>query len=530
MLRKIAIYDTTLRDGNQAQGVNLSLQDKIKIAQKLNEFGIDYIEGGWPNATNPIDVEFFKLIKKENFENSKVCAFGSTRRPNCKCEDDSILNYLIDSQADAITIFGKSWDLHVTEVIKTTLEENLNMISESIAYLKKHTTEVIYDAEHFFDGYKANPEYAIKTVLSAYNSGADIVALADTNGGTMPNEFAEIIKKVAEVIPYKNLGVHVHNDTGLAVANSMIAIELGVNHVQGVINGFGERCGNANLIPIMANTQLKYKHNVLPDDKMKRLRELSMFVYSVVNLLPNHSDSYTGKNAFTHKGGAHIDGVLKVAHSFEHINPNNVGNDRKYLVSSQSGGATILEKLNKIDPTLTKKDKIVGEILNKVKEFEKKGYSFEEAEASFNLLALDVMGKLETYFEILSYRISEEFSETNQNNVSEAIIKIRKNDDVEITADEGDGPVNALDKAVRKALSKMYPSLETVKLVDFKVRVLNSKAGTAGKVQVNIESTDGNIFWTTTGINTNLIEASWEALTDSLRYKLFIDTLNTNSL
>jgi len=526
MARKISIYDTTLRDGNQAKGINLSLQDKIKIAKKLDEFGIDYIEGGWPNATNPIDIEFFDIIKTENFKNSKVAAFGSTRRPNTKCENDPILTHLVAAKTDVITIFGKSWDLHVTDVIKTTLDENINMISGSVSFLKKSVPEVIYDAEHFFDGYKENPEYAMKTIVAAYTAGADVISLAETNGGTMPGEFRDIIEKVSKIIPIEKLGVHVHNDTGLAVANSLIAIELGVNHIQGVINGFGERCGNANLITIMANAQIKYGLDIIPQDKMERLRELSMFVYSVINWTPNPRDPYTGINAFSHKGGAHVDGVLKVSKSFEHTNPNAVGNDRKYLVSSQSGGATILEKINKIDSTLTKKDPIVGEILKKVKELENHGYSFEEAEASFNLLALDIMGKLGAYFEILSYRAIEEYLPNSVENISEAMVKIKESNGIlEITADEGDGPVNALDKAVRKALTKIYPSLKTVRLVDFKVRVLNSKDGTAAKVQVNIESTDGNIFWTTTGVSTNVIEAAWTALIDSLKYKLVIEKI-----
>ena len=526
--KKVIIYDTTLRDGNQAQGINFSIQDKIKIAKKLDEFGIDYIEGGWPNPTNPTDIEFFKRIKNENLKHSKIAAFGSTRKPKIKAEDDIILKYLIEADTPVVTIFGKSWDLHVEKVIKTTLEENLEMIYDSVKFLKSKGKEVIYDAEHFFDGYKANPEYALKTLKAAYDAGADTIVLADTNGGTMLFEFRKILKDVKNLIPKDKLGVHVHNDSGLAIANSLLAVEEGVYHIQGVINGFGERCGNANLIPIIANLQIKYKMNVVPEKNLKKLRELSLFVYSVANINPNPRDPYTGDNAFAHKGGAHIDGVLKVSHSFEHINPSIVGNERKYLVSNQSGSATILEKLKKIEPSLTKKDPVIKQILNKVKQLENEGYRFEEAEASFKLIALKELGKYEDYFNIISYRVIEEYLNTNKDNISEAIVKIledKSTNKIEITAAEGDGPINALDIAMRKGLTKIYPSLKDVRLIDFKVRVLNSQEGTAAKVQVLIESTDGKDFWSTIGVSTNLIEASWLALKDSLMYKLVKDRL-----
>lgn len=525
MSDKLYIYDTTLRDGNQAPGINLSLQDKLKIAKKLDDFGIDYIEGGWPNPTNPIDVDFFKKIKDEGIKNSKIAAFGSTRRPNVKCSDDTILNHLIDADTPVVTIFGKSWDLHVLEVIKTTLDENLEMIGTSIEYLKSFNREVIYDAEHFFDGFKANSEYALSTLKRANQAGADTIVLCDTNGGTMPGEFAEIIEQVSKIIPVKKIGVHVHNDAGLAVANSLIGVEKGCRHVQGVTNGFGERCGNANLIPVIANSQLKYNLDVVEQDKLKSLRELSFYVYSVANLNPDPKDPFTGDNAFAHKGGAHIDGVLKVSKSFEHINPELVGNSRAYLVSSQSGTATIVKKIQSIEPNLTKKDCVVKEILSKVKELENEGYRFEEAEASFNLLALTIMNKIPDYFDIQTYMIIEQYINGNKKNISEAMVKIREMDGtVELIAAEGDGPLNALDTAVRKALVKIFPSLNDVRLVDFKVRVLNSNEGTAAKVQVYIESTDGKQYWTTTGVSYNVVEASWKALMDAMKYKLYIDS------
>ena len=514
----ILLYDTTLRDGNQARGINLSLNDKVRITHLLNEFGMDYIEGGWPNKSNPTDEEFFRAIRKENISNSKIAAFGSTRRPKIKAEQDSMLQSLVKSEAPVKTIFGKSWDIHVTEVIRTELEENLDMISSSIDFLKKYSEEVIYDAEHFFDGYKANPEYALETIKRAQASGAECVVLCDTNGGALPWEVEKIVKNVLENARCE-IGIHCHNDTGLAVANSLSAIVAGAVHAQGVINGYGERCGNANLITIAADLCLKMGCDLKCKSNMPRLRYFSLAVDEVANTQSDIRAPFVGETAFAHKGGAHIDGVLKVAHSFEHINPEAVGNAREFITSDQAGGALIAEKLSKILPNIDKKSQITAELLDIVKQKESQGFAFDTAEGSFEMLARRHLGLFQNKFKTLGYRVIEDMGEDGIH-VSEASVKLQIGEKIIHEVSEGDGPVNALDNALRKALVEHFPSIEDVKLEDYKVRVLGSKVGTDASVRVWITFGDGKESWHTAGVSPNIIEASWLALLDGINYKI----------
>lgn len=514
----VKIFDTTLRDGNQARGISLALEDKIRIALKLDEVGIHYIEGGWPNPTNPTDVKFFERISSEKLKNSRVTSFGSTCRPKVAPKDDPILASLVEAKTPVITIFGKSWDLHVTDVIKTTLDENLRMVRESVRFLKGKCGEVIYDAEHFFDGYKNNPEYALKTLAAAEEAGADCIVLCDTNGGCLPMDFEEIFKAVKAKIRTP-LGVHTHNDSGCAVANSMIAAARGATLIQGVVNGFGERCGNANLCTIIPNLNLKMGIKVLSDDSLARLKELSVFVSELANVAHDERQPYVGEAAFSHKGGAHIDGVMKVTRSFEHVDPEAVGNARQYLLSDQAGGAAIVEKLKKYNPAATKKDPAVAKLLNRVKEMEHAGYQFEAAEGSFNLLMQKELDLFKEPFRFLGFRVIEELLTDGTLN-SEATIKVEAEGKIEHTAAEGNGPVSALDHAIRKALGRLFPCLAKVHLTDYKVRVLDGEDGTNAKVRVLITSTDGEEYWGTIGVSENIIEASWIALIDSMSYKL----------
>lgn len=523
--RKIDLYDTTLRDGNQALGISLSLNDKLSIAEKLDEIGIDYIEGGWPNPTNTIDTEFYSKISKLNLK-AKIAAFGSTRRPGNEAKEDPFMQMLISTGAPVATIFGKSWDLHVTHVINTTLDENLAMISDSISFLKGHMDEVVYDAEHFFDGYKNNPEYALKTLVAAQDAGAACIVLCDTNGGLLPDEFISIFREVKSHLNVK-IGVHMHNDSGCAEAMSCLGVLEGANHVQGTINGLGERCGNANLCTIIPNLQLKRGFKLVTPAQLKSFTAASVYIAELANVTPDIRHPYVGEAAFSHKAGAHADGVRKVRHSFEHISPEEVGNTRYFIVSDQAGTSTILEKLERIKPGLNKKDPDVKSLLEKIKKLESEGYQFEAAEGTFELIAREILGQFKEPFTVKGFRVIEEKREDGQV-YSEATIKVTEEDVFEHTAAEGDGPVNALDNALRKALIKFYPSLSDVKLEDFKVRVLNGRDGTESKVRVLIESTDIYDRWGTVGVSTNIIEASWLALIDSLKYKLMKDTLKTD--
>lgn len=518
---KISLYDTTLRDGNQDRKISLSLADKLQIARILDHFGFDYIEGGWPNPSNPTDEEFFQKIKEVKMKHAKIAAFGSTRRPKVLPENDPLLQALVKSGAPVKTIFGKSWDLHVTDVIRTTLEENLDMIESSVAYLKEHSEEVIYDAEHFFDGYKANPEYAIETLKAAELGHADCIVLCDTNGGTMPWELEEIVKEVKKKISTP-IGIHVHNDAGLAVCNSIYAVKNGATMVQGVVNGYGERCGNANLTTIAADLHFKMGAKFFAAKKMARLRQLSSNVDQIVNLPSDVHAPYVGDAAFAHKGGAHIDGVMKVSRSFEHIDPHAVGNDRVFVTSDQAGGSLVVEKLKAIKPGIDKKDPVVGKLLTLIKERENAGWHFDSAEASFKMLVYRQLGMVEEPFKVLNYRVIED--KTPQGvSVSQATVKLQVGDKISHQVSEGDGPVNALDAALRKALLPFFPNMAKVKLDDYKVRVLGSNVASDATVRVWTTFGDEKGYWNVVGVSSNIIEASWMAFVDGLTYKILVD-------
>jgi 2-isopropylmalate synthase len=520
-MKKVFLYDTTLRDGNQDRQVSLSLADKLQIAKQLDAFGIDYIEGGWPNPGNPLDEEFFREVKKLNLKHAKIAAFGSTRRPNILPENDTLLKTLVASKAPVKTIFGKSWDLHVTDVIRTTLEENLDMIESSVVYLNEHSEEVIYDAEHFFDGFKANPEYALETLKAAELGGASFLVLCDTNGGTMPWEIASIMEEVSKKVSTP-IGIHTHNDSGLAVANSLMAVRGGATMVQGVINGFGERCGNANLTTIAADLHFKMNAKMTVSKKMAKLRALSLGIDQVVNLGSDVRAPYVGEAAFAHKGGAHIDGVMKVSRSFEHIDPHSVGNNRVFVTSDQAGGSLVVEKLQAIKPGIDKRDPIVTGLLSTIKEKENAGWHFDSAEASFKMLVFRKLGMFEEPFQVLNYRLIED-KNTQGVSVSQASVKLQIGREISHQVSEGDGPVNALDAALRKALLPYFPVMAKVRLDDFKVRVLGSSVGSDAMVRVWTTFGDDKEQWNVAGVSSNIIEASWLALIDGLCYKILKD-------
>lgn len=517
----IKIYDTTLRDGTQAEDISLMAGDKVRIARKLDEFGIHYIEGGWPGS-NPKDMTFFKQIKKVSLKTAKITAFGSTRKVENQAENDPNLQAIIDSGVKVATIFGKSWDFHVTNALNVTLADNLEVIEDSLAYLKGHMAEVIYDAEHFFDGFKHNREYALETLKAAIRGGADCLVLCDTNGGTLPLELTDIIQQVKKGLkPFKyKLGIHVHNDSEVAVANSIMAVTCGVRHIQGTVNGFGERCGNANLISIIPNLQLKMGHKVLKNESLQKLTFLSRYVDEIANKRHNNQQPFVGMSAFAHKGGIHVSAVQKDPLTYEHISPDWVGNRRRVLVSDLSGRSNILYKAQEYNLDVGN-DEQTRKILERIKELENRGYQFEGAEASFELLVKKTLGTYQPFFKLLGFRVIVEKIRRTRVPLSEATVMLRVNKHVEHTAAIGDGPVEALDKALRYALEKFYPVLKEIKLTDYKVRILSSDKGTKAVTRVLIETTDaaGN-KWGTVGVSSNIIEASWQALVDSIEYKL----------
>lgn len=521
MKKKIEIFDSTLRDGAQGEGIAFSVEDKLNIVRALDGLGISYIEAGNPSS-NPKDLEFFERVKNLKLETSKLCAFGSTRRHDSKVEDDPNVVSLLNANTPVITIFGKSWDMHVTHILKTTLDENLKMITETVRFFKEKGKEVIYDAEHFFDGYKADPIYALKTLKAAFDGGADCLCLCDTNGGAYTAFIYDITKKVVEQFPVK-IGIHCHNDMGLAVANSMTAVDAGALQVQGTYIGFGERCGNANLSTIIPNLQLKEDYLCIPEEKIILLTSVAREIAEIANVNLSYSEPYVGKSAFAHKGGMHIDGVNKITDSFEHIDPEAVGNERRFLMSEVSGRTTLIKMINKIDPTLTKDSPQTKLIIKKLKDLEHKGYQFEAAQSSFELVVRKELGLYKPFFELDHYKILGEQPGEKIEECATAVIKIRVDGKQEITAAQGNGPVNALDRALRKALLVFYPALKTAHLTDFKVRVLEGKDATAAKVRVLIESSDGHNVWTTVGVSSDIIEASWIALVDSIEYKLTKD-------
>ncbi len=516
-MKKIDIYDTTLRDGSQREGVSLSVSDKLKIAQKLDEFGVSYIEGGWPGS-NPKDIEFFRRAKKIDFRHARLCAFGSTRRPGIQAAEDSNIQALIEAGTQTVTIFGKSWDFHVNDALKTTLEENLAMIGDSVAYLKGKGLQVFFDAEHFFDGYKANPSYALDTVEAAAKGGADVVVLCDTNGGLMPWELKPILTAVKERIKTP-LGIHTHDDAGMAAANSLLAVREGIVQIHGTVNGYGERCGNANLCTIIPNLNLKMGLESVTDDQLRGLTKLSRFIAELANIAPAEQQPYVGYNAFAHKGGIHIDAVSKMPATYEHADPLQVGNKRRILVSELGGRSTISLKTNGNNIQLDKDKPETASVLNRIKEMEHYGYQFEGAEGSFELLVLKMMKAYQPLFQLKGFRLIIEKRENGQM-YSEATIKVKVGDVQVHTAAEGNGPVNALDNALRKALEGIYPALKRFKLTDFKVRVIDGVDGTGAQVRVFIETRDEEKTWGTVGVSPNIIEASWIALVDSLEYGL----------
>ncbi len=520
--KQVLIYDTTLRDGTQAEGVSVSVEDKLRIAEKLADFGVHYIEGGWPGS-NPKDMAFFNEAKKLNLKNTKLTAFGSTRRASLKVEDDPQIQDLLKAETSVITIFGKSWDLHVKEALKTTLEKNLEMIYDSISYLKKHVDEVIFDAEHFFDGFKENPEYALKVIKTAEEAGADFIVLCDTNGGSLPIDIENAFKKVREFNIKANLGIHAHNDSDTAVWNSIVAVLNGATQIHGTINGIGERCGNANLCSIIPNLSLKLGIETVPRENIRRLKEISNFVSDIVNMPVPKNMPYVGDSAFAHKGGVHASAVLKNPRSYEHILPEEVGNKRKVLVSDLAGKSNIIYKAREIGIEIDEKDEKISKLVQEIKELENQGYHFEAAEASLELLIRKHLGTLPKYFDLDAYRVLIAKRYTDLTPISEATVRIKIDNHYEHTASLGNGPVNALDKALKKALISKYPMLSEVELIDYKVRIVNESGGTAAKIRVLIESRDKTKKWGTVGVSDNIIEASWQAVVDSIVYKLTKD-------
>ena len=516
----IYLYDTTLRDGAQGEGISLSLHDKLLIAQRLDRFGIHYIEGGWPGS-NPKDLAFFKEIRNAGIRKAKIVAFGSTRRAHKKVQEDENVKALLEAKTKAVTIFGKSWGFHVAEVFKTSLKENLMMIRETVSYLKDKKLEVIYDAEHFFDGFKENPEYALKTLQEAARAGADNLTLCDTNGGTLPWEIRRAMIRVKRAVKTP-LGIHCHNDCNLAVANSISAVGEGAALVQGTINGYGERCGNANLTSIIPILQIKMKDSALPAKKMRELTEVSHYIAEVCNMPMETNQPFTGRSAFAHKGGVHINAMMKNTKTYEHMDPREIGNHRRFLVSELGGKTNVLLKARELNVDLEKESPETRRILSEVQRLENQGYQFEAAEASFQLLIQRLLGKGKKFFEpkevsVLAEKIGDDSA------ISRATVKVLVKDQEAHEVANGDGPVNALDNALRKALKKFYPVVEKIHLTDYKVRVVNSQAGTAAKVRVFIEFQDEHQSWTTVGVSENIIEASWQALVEAVEYKLALE-------
>jgi 2-isopropylmalate synthase len=514
-MTRIQLYDTTLRDGTQREGISLSVDDKLGIARKLDQFGIDYIEGGWPGS-NPKDVEFFRRVASLGLTHSKIAAFGSTRRKDVRPEEDANLKLLLEAETPAVTLVGKSWDLHVTDVLRANLDENLAMISESTAYIKAHDREVIYDAEHFFDGYKTDPEYAVATLRAADTSGADVLVLCDTNGGTMPWEVEEIVKVVGDRFDTP-LGIHTHEDGGCAVANTLVAVRAGAVHVQGTVNGYGERVANANLCTIIPDLQLKMGLNCVSPRNLARLTELSRYVAEVANLAHDAHLPYVGSSAFAHKGGLHTDAMLKNTDSYQHIDPALVGNQRRTVVSELSGRSSLFDKAQQFGVDASSEQ--TRRVLDQIKQLEAQGFTFEGAEASVELMLRRAHPAYVPPFELIDFMVLVE-RRRGRGLLAEATVKVRVGPKMMHTVADGNGPVNALDAALRTALLDVYPQLSSVRLVDYKVRILDSDTGTAANVRVLIDTKDSTRRWSTVGASTNIIEASWRALADSMEYAI----------
>ncbi|MFB3921239.1 MAG: citramalate synthase [Terriglobia bacterium] len=516
-MKKILIYDTTLRDGSQGEHVSFSVEDKLHITRKLDDFGIDYIEGGWPGS-NSKDIAYFQRAKDLTLKHAKLAAFGSTRHPRQNIGHDRNIQALVEAATPVVTIFGKTWDLHVKVALGVSLDENLKLISESVAYLKSKGREVIYDAEHFFDGFKADREYAIATLRAAEGAGADTIVLCDTNGGTLPSEIRERFRAAAQHVKVP-VGIHTHNDCDMGVANAVAAVQEGAVHVQGTINGYGERTGNANLCSIIPNLELKLGLRTVGKEKLKHLTEVSHYVSELANLIPRHDQPFVGKSAFAHKGGIHVSAVMKETASYEHIDPTLVGNERRVLVSELSGKSNVIYKAEEMGLEIDRSSPHAKVVVEKLKELEHDGYQFEGAEGSFQILYDRLIHNFPEFFELDGFRVITEKKGSNEP-YSEAVIKLRVDGKEEHTAAEGVGPVSALDRALRKSLGTFFPCIRDVRLTDYKVRVLNAADATDARVRVLIETSDGQETWGTVGVSENIIEASWKALVDSITYKL----------
>jgi len=514
----IKVYDTTLRDGTQMEGVSLTVLDKVAITEQLDWLGVHYVEGGFP-VSNPKDEEYFRRAKELKLKNAKVVAFGMTRRAKNTAADDPTLTAMVESGAPVLAVVGKAWDFHVKEVLRVSFDENVAMIADSIRFLKDAGREVVFDAEHFFDGYKANSEYALRVLEAATKAGADWLALCDTNGGSLPEWIEEAISGVRKRLDTP-LGIHCHNDSGLAVAGSLAAVKAGATMVQGTVNGFGERCGNADLTAIIPNLMLKMGHKAIPEENLKRLTEVSRFVWEEANFAVPVNQPYVGQSAFAHKGGMHVHAVSRDTRTYEHIRPELVGNERHILISELSGASNVAHKLQEMG--LGSDKDLTRNILLKVQDLEHEGYQFEAAEGSFALLVRKVAGTYKKFFDLIGFRVMVTRNHIGEPS-TEATVKLSVGDIIRHTAAEGDGPVNAFDGALRKALEDIYPALKTVQLVDYKVRVVNPRAATAAKVRVIIQSQDNTHRWGTIGVSENIIEASYEALADSIEYKLMMD-------
>ena len=520
-MKDVLLYDTTLRDGCQAEDISFTLEDKLRIAEKLEELGIDYIEGGYPGS-NDRDADFFKRVKKLKLKKARVASFGTTRKAGAKPSQDINLKALLDADTPVVTLVGKTWDLHVRDDLRISQKANLEIIADSIEFMKRRVDEVIFDAEHFFDGFRANPDYALECLKAAEEGGADWIVLCETNGGRLPSDIRDALAHVNRVIKTP-LGIHCHNDGELAVANTLTGVEMGVSQVQGTINGFGERCGNLNLISIIPNLQLKMGKKCVTPAQLRKLREVSQLIYELANINPNKRQAYVGDSAFAHKGGLHVSGVLKNRETYEHIDPDLVGNRQRVLVSDLSGRSNVVYKGKEYGIDLNDKGDAVKDILRRTKELEGQGYEFQAAEASFELLIQEALGKKKKNFRLIGFRVIDEKRKEGEAPISEATIQVEVDGEMEHAAAMGNGPVNALDQALRRALTKFYPSLKQMELLDYKVRVLSSGEGTGAVVRVLIESGDGKDRWGTVGVSHNVIEASWQALVDSIDYKLYKD-------
>ncbi|NIP31890.1 MAG: citramalate synthase [Candidatus Dadabacteria bacterium] len=522
--RLVEIYDVTLRDGTQGENINFSIHDKIRITEKLDDLGVHYIEGGWPGS-NERDEGYFEEVKKLNLKKAKIAAFGSTRRSKVTCDEDANTQALLKAETPVVTIVGKSWDFHVTDALKISLDENFNLVYDSIEYLKKRVDKVFFDAEHFFDGYKNNSEYSLAVLKRAFEAGVDTVILCDTNGGSMPWEIEDIISDVNKKLDNPNLGIHTHNDGEVGVANSLYAIRCGACQVQGTMNGYGERCGNANLSSIIPNIKLKLGYDCISDEELKKLYSVSHFIHELTNLSPLKGNAYIGESAFAHKGGIHVSAVMKNPDTYEHIKPETIGNRRRVLISDLSGRSNIVYKAQELGIDLDTKDKRILDILKELKVLENQGYEFEGADASFELLVRKTLGLYEKQFHIISTRTIVEKRKDDEEPISEVTVEVQVDGQTEYTVATGNGPVSAIDNALRKALEKFFPVLDTVKLLDFRVRVVSSSKGTDSVVRVLVDSSDGVDDWSTVGVSENIVEASWKALADSIDYKLLKDNI-----